>query len=370
MAKRQIIVPNWLKEQAGLIEKGHEVKVTVRELLMQFDREKRTSNAVSKIRKALRKQGLITTPKFFSVNIGAQIQIKKSTKRTPKEEELKDDARQPIITFGMLKCVEQQKLLREIRKDKAGQPIPNTYPKWTVKPSEPIAAAVTILSQQDVDFVPVGDTENNIVKVVSWDEVAMMDLFKRDRSKTPCGEVDAAPVFVTESDSVYDKKLEIKKFGYVIVRKDIEDDESGRAFAIVRAADLANELLMLTESFLMLQEIENIVRAILEETEPTQEDIDNALKATDRGKQKTLDQLTFANYMSIFTTEHFVNKFKKIGLPEAMTNQVYLKLASIRDIRNKVVHFHPDENSEFAKEELSKARDSLRKILEKLQSRP
>lgn len=368
MAKRPIFVPNWLKEQTGLIEKGHDVKVTVRELLMQFDREKRTSDAVSKIRKALRKQGLITSPKFFSVNIGALVQIKKSKKRTPKDEDLKDDARQPIITFGMLKCVEQQKLLREIRRDKLGEIIPNTYPKWTVKPTDPVAAAVTILSQQDVDFVPVGETENSVIKVVSWDEVAMMDLFKKDRAKTPCAEVDADPVFVTESDSVYDKKQEVKKFGYVIVRKDIEDDESGRAFAIVRAADLANELLMLTESFLMLQEIENIVRAILEETEPSQEDIDNALKSTDRGKQKSLDQLTFANYISIFTTEHFINKFKKIGLPDAMTHQVYLKLASIRDIRNKVVHFHPDENSDFAKEELSKARDSLRKILEKLQA--
>jgi len=354
---KKIEIPDWLKSRAGEVHANKTVIVTVAQLLAAFNKSKRSINTNKLIAKALNKCKLTTSPKFSAVGIREQIQIiVRPKKQKSGADNERGSERSPIITYGMLKCVEIQRKLRNAGADVTPR-LPSRPPKWFVRPKDPLVSAVEILSQQDVDYVPVGDSEDSFKAVISWDDVAIKDLRGINRMKTSCDEVKNVAVFVDESDSVYDSKNLIQKHGYVIVKND-----KGRAFAIVRASDLAQELMDLTESFLLLHEIENLVRMIIESASPTQEEIDACIEERDRGKGVTVDRMSFANYCSLLRKAHdvFGKKLNRIKINRDVAAQMAVSLENIRETRNMIMHFHPDENDDGAKARLSKARDFIR----------
>jgi len=358
MTSRQVIPPAWLVEQATKLRKGEKVFATVRELLSQFDWERRSSNAIIQVRRALKKLQLSTTPKFYSVNLDRLVEIIDRSEEDENSDESREDVRQPIITFGMLKVVEDHRELRDKTKSKSGH---LGYPKWMVSPNDNIETAAILLAEENIDFVPVGVDETSVTGVIAWDDIATQDLLKRDRFAIKCGKICKDPVFVREAESVYDKKYEITKYGYVLVK-----DDSGRCFSVVRSGDLAGELLRLTENFLLLQEIENLVRMIIEMTEPNAEEIEASVHEDNRGKDKTLEQLTFSEYKSLILNPAVrARLLKNYGVSEQLVRQIANEhIEHTRIIRNKVLHFHPDENNEQAKMLLSNSRDYLRRIAE------
>jgi predicted transcriptional regulator len=358
MTSRQVIPPAWLVEQATKLRKGEKVFATVRELLCHFDWERRSSNAIIQVRRALKKLQLSTTPKFYSVNLDRLVEIIDRSEEDENSDESREDVRQPIITFGMLKVVEDHRELRDKTKSKSGH---LGYPKWMVSPNDNIETAAILLAEENIDFVPVGVDETSVTGVIAWDDIATQDLLKRDRFAIKCGKICKDPVFVREAESVYDKKYEITKYGYVLVK-----DDSGRCFSVVRSGDLAGELLRLTENFLLLQEIENLVRMIIEMTEPNAEEIDASVHEDSKGKGRTLEQLTFSEYKSLILNPAVrARLLKNYGVSEQLVRQIANEhIEHTRIIRNKVLHFHPDENNEQAKMLLSNSRDYLRRIAE------
>ena len=230
-----------------------------------------------------------------------------------------------------------------------------------VSPNDNIETAAILLAEENIDFVPVGVDETSVTGVIAWDDIATQDLLKRDRFAIKCGKICKDPVFVREAESVYDKKYEITKYGYVLVK-----DDSGRCFSVVRSGDLAGELLRLTENFLLLQEIENLVRMIIEMTGPNAEEIDASVHEDSKGKGRTLEQLTFSEYKSLILNPAVrARLLKNYGVSEQLVRQIANEhIEHTRIIRNKVLHFHPDENNEQAKMLLSNSRDYLRRIAE------
>ena len=355
---RQVPPPPWLVERASLVKSGEVVRVTVRELLSHFGLSRRSSGAIIQVRRALRGLGLSTSPKFYAVNIDSLVGIVVRQATVESDEDNREDVRQPIITFGMLRVVEEQRILRDKSRAKPGR---NSYPKWIVSPQDNIEAVAILLAEENVDFVPVGTSEDAIMGVIAWDDVATQDLLKRDRTQVKCSKICRPPVFVREAESVYDKKYEITKHGCVFVK-----DDTGRCFAVVRSGDLASELLRLTESFLLLQEIENLVRMIISQANPSVQEIDESAHEDRRGSGLTLDQLTFSEYKSLILHAGVRARFAQyFGLGEQLVRQIANEhIEHTRVIRNKVLHFHPDENNDQAKAVLSNTRDYLRRIAE------
>lgn len=350
--------PQWLVDRAALVNSGEAVRVTVRELLSQFGLTRRSSSAIIQIRRALRSLGLTTSPKFYAVNLESVVQIVVRPADSGAADDNSEDVRQPIITFGMLRIVEEQRILRDMSRLRAGH---NGYPKWIVSPQDNIESVAILLAEENVDFVPVGTSEDAIMGVIAWDDVATQDLLKRDRTQVRCGKICRPPVFVRESESVYDRKYEITKHGCVFVK-----DDAGRCFAVVRSGDLAAELLRLTESFLLLQEIENLVRMIISMAQPSASEINDSAHEDRRGSGLTIDQLTFSEYKSLMLHPAIRSRLVQgFGLGEQLVRQIANEhIEHTRIIRNKVLHFHPDENNEQAKAVLSNTRDFLRRIAE------
>lgn len=350
--------PQWLLERAALVGAGESVHITVRELLSQFGLTRRSSNAIIQVRRALRGLGLTTTPKFYAVNLDSVVQIVARPAGSGAADDNREDVRQPIITFGMLRVVEEQRLLRDRSKSRDGR---SGYPKWIVSPQDNIDSVAMLLAEENVDCVPVGISEDAVTGVIAWDDVATQDLLKRDRAQVRCGKVCRPPVFVRESESVYDRKYEITKHGCVLVK-----DDSGRCFAVVRSGDLAAELLRLTESFLLLQEIENLVRMIISMAQPSASEINESAHEDRRGSGLTMEQLTFSEYKSLILHPAIRSRLAQgFGLGEQLVRQIANEhIEHTRIIRNKVLHFHPDENNEQARAVLSNTRDFLRRIAE------
>jgi hypothetical protein len=79
-----------------------------------------------------------------------------------------------------------------------------------------------------------------------------------------------------------------------------------------------------------------------------------------------MDQLTFAEYKSLILHSGVRNRLSQyFGVGEQLIRQIaHEHIEHTRVIRNKVLHFHPDENNEQAKAVLSNTRDYLRRIAE------
>ena len=348
------IPEDWLKQKSAQINKGERVYITVRNLLGKFDFDIKNESTIQVVQKTLNSFSLDTSPKFWAVNLDSMVDIVKA-KESAKDVKIK----QAIITFGMLKSVEDQRVMRNLN-NIYGKKEP--YPKWIVDPQENIDDVAVILAEDNVDFVPVGKDEDSIEGVISWDNIATgVDLRGRDRKKVKCREIARPPVFVYESNSVYDKKHEIIHNGYVVVK-----DDNDRSFAILRAQDLAGELLSLTENFLLLQEIENTVRIILEHANPTSGEIDAVLREDYKGKNYTLNQLSFSDYKGLLLHKPIKDKLiKHFGFSDAVIRQIaHEHIDHVRLIRNRVLHFHPDENNRTARLQLTNTREFLRRLTE------
>ena len=131
----------------------------------------------------------------------------------------------------------------------------------------------------------------------------------------------------------------------------------------------AQELLALTESFLLLHEIENLIRMIIDTANPSQEEIDACIEERDRNKGIAVDRMTFSNYCSLLRKgpEVFGKKLMRIKITKELSTQMAISLETIRETRNMIMHFHPDENDDGAKSRLSKARDFIRKLANEIE---
>ncbi len=358
---RKIYIPDALHALAGKVKRGNCAPLTVRDLLAMFGAQKRRFNVVSKVKKALKKLDLATSPDFSTVSLSEPVRL---IKRAKKQQAVLDDLRDPMLCFGMLECVEQQRKVRHMRAIDAsieGRSGPVVIPEWSIGPQETVEKAIILLSKPGVDFIPVFNDPKNVLGVLSWDDFGIKSLLDKNSRYIKCRELMKPPVLVSESDSVYDRKDEIVSNGYVIVK-----NQEGVAYAVVRASDLAAELLRLTESFLLLQEIESVTRNILDILNLNQVEFDGCLPPDRRNRQLTTDDLEFSQYVSFFSGEVVVRKLSKYKIPGNLVDTIRNYLSSIREIRNGVVHFHPDENTDSDKKELKATRDFLLKIYSEL----
>lgn len=354
---KKIFVPAELSSIAGKVRRGEEIVMTVSRLIGLFGATKRGFNVVSRVKKALKKENISTSPDFSSVSLDEPIKL---IRRVRKQQAVLDELRDPMITFGMLSCVGHQRSLRGMRavdSPLSRQRPPSIVPDWSLGPQETVERAIILLSMPGIDHVPVFSDPSRVEGVISWDDFGIKSLLARDSRYVKCRDVMKAPIMVSETDSVYEKKEEIVNNGYVIVKND-----AGVAYAVVRASDLLAELLRMTEGFLLLQELESVVRNIIDIMNLNQADFDSCLPPDKRGKNLCADDLEFSHYVSFFSSAVVERKMKKYNISKPLLNSIRDKLNSTRERRNAIVHFHPDENNETATKEISGARNFLMDI--------
>ena len=126
----------------------------------------------------------------------------------------------------------------------------------SVKPTDPINVATTIMQMHDFSQLPVMQSDFTVDGIVSWKTIGTRTaLGKEIREVRHCTD----PAVEVNSDArLFDAIGDIREHGYVLVR-----DTRNRISGIVTTSDLADQFVQLARPFLLIGEIEGHLRNML-----------------------------------------------------------------------------------------------------------
>jgi len=200
-----------------------------------------------------------------------------------------------------------------------------------VNPNANLQEAMTIMMINDYSQLPVMQSERDVKGAVSWTTIGQRIALGKDHTSVK----DCMESYVPEvpaDASVFSTIDLIVSHGFVLVRR-----PDRLISGIVTTADLSVEFRSLTEPFLLVGEIENSVRRLID-GKFSPEEISSAL---DPGGQKTVNtvgELSFGDYVYLLQ-----NPANWIILGVPVDGVVFVdRLNKVRKIRNDVMHFNPD----------------------------
>lgn len=270
-------VPPELREMAGRVAKGRRAQASVRTLLSWFHAQRRGNHVVHRIRAALRALDLSTQPDFQWEYIDATVRFVRSDSVAPPAAEASEPVAGPPPDRAF-----RVKLL----------PAANREPVW-VKPDETVQRAVTLMLTHDFSQLPIMTTPRDLKGVVTWQSIATRLLFGHAADHVRAC-MAPSPEVVTSEVSLFDVIPKISRRGFVLVR-----DHARAVCGIVTTWDLSMEFGQLAEPFLLLSEIEHLVRGLLGARFDVEE---LATVCEDRGSEpavKGVADLTIGEYVRL-----------------------------------------------------------------------
>jgi CBS domain-containing protein len=200
----------------------------------------------------------------------------------------------------------------------------------SVKPESPLQTATTMMLMHGYSQLPVMTSEYTVKGIVSWRSIGThQSLAGTVRAVKDCME---AAHEVSSEASVFSAIPIIIEQDYILVR-----DVDNRIVGIVTASDLSLQFRQLAEPFLLIGEIENHVRRLID-SRFTSHQLAKAVQPLDGRTIESVSDLSFGEYVRVF--EH-PDCWQKIGLK--VDKVLFTKqLDRIRELRNEVMHFDPD----------------------------
>lgn len=334
-----------LDEIATRVDRGETPTVTVRRLLAWFGAERRGSNVVSEIRRKLRSRKLKTTPDFAEVWIDAEVTIGPVSTRpsTPKVEtreqsSVSSSASTTDPNLGRLKDVDAVHRIALL--DSANRGV------TSVPPGSTVSVAVTKMLIHDFSQLPIMQNPRSCKGAVTWQAIAKQLALGNELARVEdCME----PVDILDADkSLLDAIPHVIAAGFVLV-KAADKTITG----IITTADLSMQFHALSEPFILLGQVENLLRSQIQRSFT----LDELRAARDPADTKrTIEDasnLTFGEYVRLLEQPE---KWKKLEV--SVDHGEFLEsLRRVHAIRNDVMHFHPDP---LEREELASLRNFAR----------
>jgi CBS domain-containing protein len=316
--------PDQLTQAAEAVKRNGPVDLTARQLLGWYGFSRRGSWVVSNIRKGLKKLGVRTEPDFDSVWIDLPIKLvsAKDAKLaepqlvinsadaapTPKPE---NGGATPSHRIGRLKAA-------------------NTKPV-SVKPDDKLETAVTLMMTNDFSQLPVMTSERDVKGIISWRSIGYrLALKQKCEAVRDCMQPHHE---VPDTASMFDVILLLGKYECVLVR-----DPKKIIAGIVTAADISEQFRLLSEPFLLLGDIENDLRRLIERAFSLDE-LKAARDPNDTARKvEGVSDLTFGEYLRLLGDPA---KWEKLKI--ALDRSEFVKtLNQVREARNDVMHFGSD----------------------------
>ena len=129
---------------------------------------------------------------------------------------------------------------------------------------------------------------------------------------------------------------------------------------IVTITDISSQFFTLTEPFLLLEKIENLIRLLLDDKFLVEE-IKELCKEDSQNKDEIefIDDLTFGQYIRLIEKEENWNKLKL-----KIERVPFIKqLNKIREIRNDIMHFDPEGISQEQRDDLINMSNFLTELI-------
>ena len=330
----QLTIPSKIREIAQQIrENSTEYQETVRTILSWFEAKRRGIYVINSIQNALAEVGLTTDPDFTSVYIDAEVRIvsAQQLESNPIETQLVEeptglpDATVEVTSEKFICGAIEDPTFRIGKLESANnQPI-------SVSPDSTLIEATTLMMLHDFSHLPVMQGEREIKGVISWESIG-----KRQALKHPCEKVkDCMETLVPEvsaESSLFSAIDLIVKYGYVLVRQ-----KDKKVSGIVTTTDLSLQFRQLAEPFLLIGEIENHIRRLLD-GKFTNGQLTPIQNRDESRTISTIADLTFGEYLRLLEKpEHW----ESLQIP--VDRAIFTKqLHQVRELRNDVMHFDPD----------------------------
>lgn len=318
---------------------GRQVEpVTVRTFLGWFGAYRRGWRVVSDIRGELSRLNVDTIPDFESRWIDATIQFELRPKTKARRLKENTPSHSGEAVFEGLKVV-QDPPIDELSATWVNKDATYRISKLAaansgverVPPDASLSQAVTLMLARDFSQLPVMTTERDIKGIISWQSVGSR-LALGCNAKFVRGYMEQAYEIGADA-SIFEAITVIVQLGYVLVRGD-----NNAITGIVTASDLSVQFRTLTEPFLLLSEIENLVRNMIGDHYPCSQ----LAEACDPGSQdrsiRSVSDLSFGEYIRLLENP---DRWGQLNVD--IERDLFCKeLDRVRNIRNDVMHFDPD----------------------------
>jgi CBS domain-containing protein len=322
--------PNeYLKQVAEDLAAGKSRYTTVRQLLAEFGYQRRGSNKADEVKRALKKHKLTTEPDLLVPYIDERIYFKAlaPARSEPKPAVEPEAVVEPVASDpipGGNDPTYRINKLEAANLAAAGRKL------VSVAPSTNIEAAVTEMLAGDFSQLPVMNG-NTVKGMVSWRSLGKR-LALGQCCKTAQDAMDEA-VVVSSEVSIFQAINDIVEYDYVLVQR-----EDKTISGIVTTSDLSVQFRVLSEPFLILAEIENHLRDLID-AKFDKADLEAAKDPSDADRKvNAASDLTFGEYVRLLENEE---KWAKLDLK--LDRKAFIsKLDSVRLIRNDVMHFDPE----------------------------
>lgn len=323
--------------------------ISVRELIGWFDALRRGTNVNWQIRRALDQIGLVTVPDFEGSHIDGRVQfalpqlqpqaeiqndaLSEQGHDQPPSEPLQPQAPEPVQFVGGAGVEPAYRVSRLLDP---------RLKLVNVGPDAPLEQAVTLMLRHDYSQLPVMTNEREVRGVVSWDSIGpAMTLgqpapqFVRDCMRPH--------VEVKDTDSLFQVINRIIESSYVLVR-----NEHRVITGILTTTDLSQQFQDLAEPFLLIGEIENHIRSLIDGrfTQPELAAVKNE-NDPDRLIESVAD-LTLGEHIRLIENP---SNWARLGL--RADRAVFVKeLDGVRQLRNDVMHFDSDRITDIERASL------------------
>jgi predicted transcriptional regulator len=329
--------------------------VTTREFLSWFNAKRRGYWIVRDIRKELEEASIQTVPDFESAYIDSPIELRavasavQQSLTPPSDFSGVNQAAHadPESTAQTSALISKDPTFRISKLDVANQTI------VSVRPDAGLKECVTIMMSRDFSQLPVMTSDRTVLGMVTWKTIGSRLALSDSAEHAKDLMIKAHDI--RSDSSIFEAIPTIASHDYVLVRGD-----DNRITGIITATDLSLQFRVLSEPFLLLAEVENLVRTMIADKFDTQE-LAAARVPSDNARPVTGPaDLTFGEYIRLLQN---ADRWKKFGI--AIDRVEFCKgLDTVRQIRNDVMHFDPDG---IVEDQLKTLRD-FTSFLKELQS--
>ncbi len=338
-----------LSDIANRIGDGQDVPpVTVRTLLSWAGAQRRGSWVVEWIRRNLREAGLATDPDFESAYLDSFIRFV----RVSSQEQHADNEAGAIPIPPPASSAGGSPNLSDPTYRISKLAAANN-PPMRIPPDSLVEEAVTLMLANDFSQLPVMTSERDVKGIISWTSIGTRLVL--GRSGKHVRDLMDGHQEISADISLFQAIPIIVQHYYVLVR-----GHDNRIVGILTASDLNTQFQQLAEPFLLLGEIENHIRRILD-GKFSADELASARDPSDGERQVSdVSDLTFGEYIRLLENG---NRWNKLAI--SIDRATFCKqLDDVRRIRNDVMHFDPDG---IPQSDLDRLRDFAR-FLQRLQS--
>jgi predicted transcriptional regulator len=301
-----------------------EFELSPRDFLSYFHCEKRTKGNNVRIDNFLSSKNLETSPHYSTVWMDGSIKLKHKARARSKSDN------DPILRISILPSANK--------------------PPITLNRDSKLSDAITIMMMHNYSQLPVMSNPKIVAGLITWETIGV-GITNRNTSLDVRDFLKSNVVILDLDTPLLEAIKTVIKEEIVLVQK---KDKS--LSGIVTITDISSQFFALTEPFLLLEKIENLIRLLLDEKFLIE---DLKLVCSEDDQAEFIDDLTFGQYIRLIENE---TNWQKLNVN--IERVPFIKqLDKIRIIRNDIMHFDPEGITTEQRDDLNNMANFLTELI-------